>query len=111
MLGVWAAPGSWETLQKGGGLRPPIFLEGFPAARSRPDPQNRRYPVGQKIIYQKPRCTSFRADCFSRSHNVRYETPSGGPPLREGSTLCTNASGICEYLKTVSIQRFVDLCF
>ena len=32
------------------------ILEGFPAARGRPDPQNRRSPVGPKIVYQKPRC-------------------------------------------------------
>ena len=33
-----------------------IWLSGHPAARGRPDPQNRRFPVGQKIIYKKPRC-------------------------------------------------------
>ena len=34
---VWAAPGGRDTLQKGGGASPPTFLEGFPAARGRPD--------------------------------------------------------------------------
>jgi len=52
ILGVWAVPGDLGTFRKGGGLRPPTFLEGFLAARGRPDPQHRRFPVGQKIIFQ-----------------------------------------------------------
>jgi len=51
ILGFWQAPGGQETFQKGeGGFAPATFLEGFPAARGRPDHQNRRFPVGQKII-------------------------------------------------------------
>ena len=32
ILGVWATPGGRETFQKGGGAKPPTFLEGIPAA-------------------------------------------------------------------------------
>ena len=49
--GVWAAPGGPKTLQKGGEAKPPTFSEGFPAARGRPDLTNRRFPLGQKILY------------------------------------------------------------
>ena len=44
-------PGRPGNFPKRRGASPPTFLEGFPAARGRPDPQNRRSPVGQKIIY------------------------------------------------------------
>ena len=47
-LGGSRRPGN---LPKRWGATPPTFLEGFPAARGRPDPQNRRFPVGQKIMY------------------------------------------------------------
>ena len=33
---VWVASGGRETFQKGGGFRPAL-LDGFPAARGRPD--------------------------------------------------------------------------
>jgi len=56
ILGVWAAPGGRETLQKGGGVKPLTLLEGFPAARGRPDNRNLRSPVGQKIMYKEPKC-------------------------------------------------------
>ena len=39
---VWAAPCGRETFQKGGGRSPPTFLEGFPAARGRPDNKTRQ---------------------------------------------------------------------
>jgi len=52
VLGVWVAPGGRETLQKGGGdSPPPTFLEGLPAARGRPEPQNRRFPACHKIMH------------------------------------------------------------
>jgi len=38
-------------------FKPPTFMEGFPAARGRPDPQNRRCLVGQRIIDQKTKCS------------------------------------------------------
>jgi len=47
IFGVWAAPGNRETTQKGR-ASPPTFLRGLPAARGRPDPPNRRSPVGQQ---------------------------------------------------------------
>jgi len=46
-------PGWPGNLPKRWGASPPTFLEGFPAARGRPDPQNRRFRVGQKIRYLK----------------------------------------------------------
>ncbi len=38
ILGVWVAPGSWETLQKGGGRSPPPFarVSGAPGAAQTP---------------------------------------------------------------------------
>ena len=49
---VWAAPGGRETFRKGGGLCFPTFLEGFRAARGRPDPPKSTISlVGQKNMY------------------------------------------------------------
>ena len=49
----------------------PVDLRRTQGPRGRPDPQSRRFPVGQKIIYQKPRCKgakSFsRAPCYTHS--------------------------------------------
>jgi hypothetical protein len=38
MFGVWVGPGAFETLQKGGGLRPPLFarVSGAPGAAQIP---------------------------------------------------------------------------
>ena len=52
-VGGLGGPGRPGNLPKRWGARPPAFLEGFPAARGRPDPQSRRFPVGQKIKYCK----------------------------------------------------------
>jgi len=49
-------PGRPGNLPKRWVASPPTFLEGVPAARGRLDPENRRSPVGQKIIHSKPRC-------------------------------------------------------
>ena len=61
-FGVWAAPGGRDTFQKDWGFRP-IFLEGFPAARGRPDPQTRRFRVGPKSYIKNLRvCFSVRPE-------------------------------------------------
>ncbi len=38
------------------GASPPIFLNGFPGPRGRPDPEHRRFPAGPNIMYSKPKC-------------------------------------------------------
>ena len=50
-FGDLGGPGRPGYLPKKWGANPPTFLEGFTAARGRPDPKNRRFPVAQKIIY------------------------------------------------------------
>ena len=57
------------------GAKAPTPLEGFPAARGRPDLQNRRFPVGQKIIYSKPRCSVLTPP--SGSGEMALEVVSG----------------------------------
>ena len=44
-------PGRPGNLTKRWRVSPTIFLERSPAARGRPDLQDRRFPVGQKIMY------------------------------------------------------------
>ena len=39
IFGVWAAPRARETIQKYGGAKPPIFLNGFGGPRGRPNPE------------------------------------------------------------------------
>jgi len=48
-FGGLGGPGRPGNLPKGWGAKPPTFLEGFQAARGRPDPKNLRFPV--TIIY------------------------------------------------------------
>jgi len=56
-FGSLGGPGRPGNLPKSWGSSPSTYLEGFPAARSRLDPQHRRFPVGQQIIHQKPWCS------------------------------------------------------
>ena len=55
-FGGLGGPGRPGTLPRRWGASPPIFVGRFPAAGGRPNPQNQRSPVGQKIMYEKPRC-------------------------------------------------------
>ena len=54
-------------------------MEGLPAARGRPDHQNRGFPVGQKIIYQNPRCSYISGPACRDPPEAPPQT--GGGPL------------------------------
>ena len=56
-FGGLGGPGRPGNLPKRWGASPPTFLEGFPAARGRPDLQNRRFPVGRSSGRPNPRFT------------------------------------------------------
>jgi len=50
---IIVASNTWESDLKQMPAVDRDWLVGFPAARGRPDAPNRRYPVCQKVIYEK----------------------------------------------------------
>ena len=59
IFGIWAAPGRPGNLLQKWGAKRPIFLEGLPAARGRPNLSNRRSPVGEKIMFKNPGARTY----------------------------------------------------
>ena len=67
------------------------------AARGRPDPQNRRFPVGQTIMHKKSRCARYAGQffCVPGSADLVRSTSSMAGPLREfrAQSISANTNG------------------
>ncbi len=66
-FGGLGVPGGRETPSTWRGASHPTVWKGSPGRRDRPDPKNRRFPVGPKAVHLKPPCIQ------SRSTMVGYE--------------------------------------